>query len=79
MQIKIGDIVMITDPIFWEPLYSDHNKMGDQDIEVEWYGEPAIVVDIQKYSHSYNKIKLMVNGKSGWTYSDYVELVSSFI
>jgi ABC-type glycerol-3-phosphate transport system substrate-binding protein len=77
MQIKIGDVVIIKDPIFWEPLYSNSNRMGDEDIQVEWYGEPALVIDIVKYSRSYNKIKLMVNGKSGWTYSDYVELVSA--
>ncbi len=77
MQIKIGDVVVTQELEFWEPLYLNYNKMDmdNNDIYFEWKGEPALVIDVIKHSRSYNKLKLMIYGKTGWTYSDYVKLI----
>lgn len=61
-----------------EFLFVDESVVGGGDpIEVEWSGGVGLVVGVMAVPEprSYVRVRMVVGGRVGWTYSDYVEVV----
>jgi len=78
LDIKIGDIVVPREPDDFLFLDPGDIELGEEYIEIFWSGSLGIVVDVINFGNqtNYCRIKLMVDGHMGWTYSDYVEIVN---
>lgn len=77
--MKIGDLVRPDEDE--ESMFRDPYRMnpGRDAIEFRWSGdETGVIVEVNRdgFEHSYYPVKILVGGRSGWTYSDYVEVVS---
>lgn len=47
-------------------------------IEVAWKDVPGVVLEVNDFDppREYKRLRVVVNGTLGWTYSDYVRVVS---
>jgi hypothetical protein len=77
-KIKVGDLVISNDlsdrgddfeRIFEDPNYMDY----EVDKYTFWYPGPAVVLEVKP--PPWSKSKILVDGKVGWIYSDYLEVV----
>lgn len=79
-SIQVGDLVFPLDEK--EFLFTTPSKVETEEdpIEVIWEFIPGIVVDILDFDppQEYCQIRIVVDGIVGWTYSDYVKIVSKF-
>lgn len=77
-MIKVGDIVLPIDER--EFLFSHHNEMAfEADIvEIFWDDIPGIVIKTLDFDppREYYHIQISTGEVVGWTYSDFVELIS---
>lgn len=76
-RLKAGDLVLpLADEEF---LFVDPGGMDAEidPIEIVWEFVPGIIVEIQSFNppRNYMRVKVMVRGITGWTYSDYVRTV----
>lgn len=77
LGISVGDLVLPLDSE--EFLFSSAFAMDlDSDpIECCWAGIPGVVIGVEDFvpPRGYMRVKVMVEGIIGWTYSDYVKTV----
>lgn len=77
-KIAVGDLVISNDLSDrgdeYERIFEDPHHM---DYEVDryeiWYPGPALVIEVKP--PPWSKAKVLVGGKMGWIYSDYLEVV----
>lgn len=78
INIKVGAIVVIKnddDFLFLDP---DDHLNREESIQLFWKDSIGVVIEIKELDKeiSYKRIKLMVDGHTGWTYSDYLKPLS---
>jgi len=78
-DLNVGDLVL---PIANEEFLFTSD--GGMDYEVDpiekvWSGIPGIILEVAEFKRprKYMRVRIMVGQTFGWTYSDYVEIVSS--
>lgn len=76
-RVKIGDLVIPMDSE--EFLFSSAFAMDSEvdPIECCWSGIPGIVTGVEDFvpPRGYMRIRVMVEGMVGWTYSDYIKTI----
>jgi len=78
VDLKVGDLVLPTaDEEFLFTLEDGLDYEVDP-IEKIWNATPGVVLEIVEFQkpHNYMRVRIMVEQTIGWTYSDYVEIVS---
>lgn len=77
IRLKAGDLVLpLADEEF---LFVNPGRMDAETdpIEIVWESVPGIIIEIEPFNppRNYMRVKVMVRGITGWTYSDYVRTV----
>lgn len=76
--VRIGDMVLPVESEEFLFLSADGLDVEFDPIECCWSGMPGLVTNILEFDppRDYLRVCVMVGGVVGWTYSDYVRVVS---
>lgn len=76
--VKVGDMVLPLESEEFLFLSADGLDVELDPIECCWSNVPGVVTDVLEFDppRSYLRVCVMVDGVVGWTYSDYVRVVS---
>jgi hypothetical protein len=78
-MIQVGDLVLPVDPR--EFLFSSPDKVESEEDPIDMIWEDyviGLVIDVLEFEpqREYYQVRIMVEEDVGWTYSDYVRVIS---
>lgn len=79
VTVQVGDMVTPRDEDEFLFLDLGTSALKEAPTEIFWNGSVGVVLEVGslKPQKSYRRVRIMVDGVIGWTYSDYLQIVRS--